>query len=218
MLRGRPSVSPSDPLPGSEDDTHGDEGPSALLVLRLPKGPAFGSGAAEGLVHTLQDPTVHSDLLGAASPAEVRAIRGLIELDLAEPLRVEHVLTPLRYRVFPDTPLDEVVELMARRELRSLPVVGEDLQVLGMVTAGEALKYALEGIGGGRGKEHRPSEVTARDVMSRAVMCVSENQDLVDAAQIMANRDVGQLPVVREGQIVGVLSRDAVLKAFLGEL
>jgi CBS domain-containing protein len=32
----------------------------------------------------------------------------------------------------------------------------------------------------------------------------------------MAKRDVGQLPVVKEGEIIGVLSRDAVLKAVLG--
>ena len=206
----------SGPISGLDQDSGDEEGPRALLVLRLPPVPEFGTGATEGLVRALQDPVVQSDLLRAASPAEVMAIGSLMELDLAEPLRVEHVLTPLKYRVFPDTPLDEVVELMARRELRSLPVVGEDMQVLGMVTAGEALRYALEQTGRGKAQDERSSKATARDAMNRTVMCVSEDQELVDAAQVMANRDVGQLPVVREGEIVGVLTRDAVLKAVFG--
>ncbi len=205
------------PIPEAETaGGEAEEGPTAVLVLRLPRVRAFATGVTENLVRALRDPEVHTKLLAAASAAEVRAIEPLMELDLAEPLRVLHVLTPLKYRVFPDTPLKEVLELMARRELRSLPVVGEDLQVLGVITAGEALKHALEQLGRGKAERDRTSLATARDVMSRTVMCVSEDQDLLDAAQVMANRDVSQLPVVREGQIVGVLSRDAVLKAVLG--
>jgi CBS domain-containing protein len=44
-------------------------------------------------------------------------------------------------------------------------------------------------------------------------MCVSEDQSLVDAANLMVNRDVNALPVVREGVLVGFLHRDTVLKA-----
>ncbi len=204
------------PLPGTGEDTAYSQGPRAMLVLRLPRDPAFGTGATEALVRALQDPTVQTDVLDARSPLEVRAIAALMVLDFAEPLRVEHVLTPLQYRVFPDTPIDEVVGLMARRELRSLPVVGEDLQVLGMVTAQEALRFALERIGRRETQDGSTWGATARDVMSRTVMCVSEDQDLVEAAQVMSNRGVAQLPVVRDGEIVGVLTRDAVLKAVFG--
>ena len=47
-------------------------------------------------------------------------------------------------------------------------------------------------------------------------MCVPEEQDLLDAAQLMVNKDVAHLPVVREGEIVGILTRDAVLGALFG--
>lgn len=199
---------PVEGIPGE-----GKEGDAVrvVLVVRLPKGPEFGAGALEGLVHLLGDPAVARRLVDAGSAEDVREIEPLMATDLAEPLRVEHMLTPLAYRVFPDTPAGEVVDLMARRDLRVLPVVGEELQVLGMINAGEALKYALESLEGGDGTG--PSSATAGDMMSRAVLCVSEDQDLLDAAALMAKRDVGHLPVVRDGEIVGVLARDAVLKA-----
>jgi CBS domain-containing protein len=38
----------------------------------------------------------------------------------------------------------------------------------------------------------------------------------MEAAQMMANRDVEQLPVVRDGVLVGFLNRDAVLRALSG--
>ena len=49
--------------------------------------------------------------------------------------------------------------------------------------------------------------------MQRSVMCVSEEQSLVDAANLMVNRDVDELPVVREGVLVGFLERETVLRA-----
>ena len=55
----------------------------------------------------------------------------------------------------------------------------------------------------------------ARDVMTRSVLCVSEDQTLVDVASLMVNRDVEQLPVVREGELVGFVTREAVLRALL---
>ena len=48
--------------------------------------------------------------------------------------------------------------------------------------------------------------------MTRTVMCVSEEQSLIEAASIMVNRDVEQLPVIREGQMVGFLTRVQVLR------
>ncbi len=55
-------------------------------------------------------------------------------------------------------------------------------------------------------------EPTARGIMTRTVMCVSEEQSLIEAASIMVNRDVEQLPVIRAGEMVGFLTRVEVLR------
>ena len=72
---------------------------------------------------------------------------------------------------------------------------------------------------GGATEAERPgATLRARDVMTRSVLCVSEDQSLVDAATMMVNRGVDQLPVVREGELVGFLTRDAILRLlFIGE-
>lgn len=127
-------------------------------------------------------------------------------------LLVENAFEPVRYRVYPETPLAEVVDLMVRREVRALPVVGESFEVLGIITSGDALDQVLrdrpaEGAGATR------EDLAARDVMTRSVLCVSETQGLLDAAQMMVNRDVEQLPVVREGELIGLITRDGILRA-----
>lgn len=131
-----------------------------------------------------------------------------------DPLLVEDAVQPARYRVYAETPLSEVIDLMVRRGIRAVPVVGERYEVLGIITTGDALDQVLRDspANDAEGDAGRDA-LSARDVMTRAVLCVSESQPLVDAARMMVNRKVEQLPVVRDGELVGLITRDAILQA-----
>lgn len=170
--------------------------------------------ALPSLIRIFKDGDRRNRLRRARDPGEVLALRELMEVELDERLLVEDAMTPLGYRVFPETPMSEVLDLMVRRELAAIPVVGERYEVLGVVTAQEALQHLLprrvsgEGVDGGRA----PGATLAREIMTRSVMCVSEDQSLLEAANLLVNRDVAQVPVIREGEFVGFLTRDAVLR------
>ena len=136
-----------------------------------------------------------------------------MDLDTDAPLLVESALEPIRYRVYAETPLSEVVDLMVRREVRALPVVGENFEVLGIITSGDALDQVLRDRPGEEARDAPGEALAARDVMTRTVMCVSETQPLIDAARMIVSRDVDQLPVVREGELIGLITREAILRA-----
>lgn len=180
--------------------------------------PSFKAQTIPPLTDYLKEGRHGSRLAEARSADQVRELDGLLDVALAERIRVEAALTPVTYRVYPDTPLDEVVDLMVRRELHAVPVVGEGYEVMGIITSGDALRDLLPRRRSTEGKEegHEGRDLSARDVMTRTVMCVSEEQPLMDAATLMVNRDVEQLPVVREGELVGFLTRDAVLRLLFG--
>lgn len=140
-------------------------------------------------------------------------VKVLADSWVEEFILVEQALTPLSYRIYPDTPISEIVQLMLRRGLRAVPVVGKELEVLGVITGGDVLPHVLPGgyeTGEGEGRPPR----TARDVMTRSVLCVSEEQSLLEASRAMVGRGVGQLPVVREGEMIGFLDRATVMRAF----
>ncbi|MGD2068541.1 MAG: CBS domain-containing protein [Gemmatimonadota bacterium] len=173
------------------------------------------------LVRVLREEGTTARLLRAASPVEIRGLDELMATELRESLLVEDALTPLTYRIYPDTPLSEVVDLMVRRQLHAVPVVGENLEVLGIISAGDALEQLLPSQRGREpdGTEEGPGglgTMAARDVMTRTVMCVAEDQSLYEAANLMVNRDVEQLPVVREGELIGFLTRQAILRRLFG--
>jgi len=134
-----------------------------------------------------------------------------MEAPINETLLVEHALESAQYRVYSDAPLSEVIGLMVRRGIRALPVVGERHEVLGVITTGDALSQILKEAP--TGKMGADGPMAARDVMTRSVLCVSETQPLGDAARKMVDRNVEQLPVVRDGELIGLITRDSILKA-----
>lgn len=194
---------------------------AALLLLTPRRLSTLKEQFVPALVRVLRDGDQTSRLLEARSPVEVRGFKELMETQLRERLLVEDALAPLQYRIYPDTPLGEIVDLMVRRGLHAVPVVGENLEVLGIISVGDALKHLLprrrsqEADGGDRAADAEKA-ISARDVMTRTVMCVSEDQSLLEAANLMINRDVEQLPVVREGELIGFLTRDAILRRLFG--
>jgi len=127
-------------------------------------------------------------------------------------VRVERVVTPLTYRIYPDTPLTEIQHLLMRRKLAAVPVVGANHEILGVITVGDILPHMLPGPENPGTQVQRP--VAARDVMTRAVLCVSEDEPLVEAGRSMIARGAPMLPVVRDGELIGFLEQETVMRAF----
>ena len=137
-----------------------------------------------------------------------------MNIELQARLRVEDATESVRYQVRADTPLQEVLDMMVREGVRAVPVVGEGLEVLGIITSGDALAQVLkEGPPERSVGRDAPADLTARAIMTRTVLCVSEDQRLSDAARMMVSRNVEQLPVVRDGELIGIITRDGILKA-----
>jgi CBS domain-containing protein len=98
-------------------------------------------------------------------------------------------------------------------------VVGEKDEVLGSISERDIMRGLLPRV---PRAEIQPDvgadqteNLTVRDVMTRSVMCVSEDLSLEEAASLMINKDVEQLPVTSEGKLTGFLTRgDLIRKLF----
>jgi CBS domain-containing protein len=68
--------------------------------------------------------------------------------------------------------------------------------------------------------EHRrtgtdPQLLPVREAMSRSVLCLSDEQPLADVASLMNSKDVDRFPVVRDGVLVGFLTRADLIRRLL---
>ena len=201
-----------------------DSGDPGLVLLLTPKGAGSPEHQVTWVVWGLSRPSVNLFLgpalrgppaaIGSApDPEKILQIMNsnvVSDIDIEIDVTVEHVLQPLTYRIYPDTPVHEVQHLMLRRELAVVPVVGKDHEMLGVITVSDL----LSGILPGTESTTERRRLVARDIMKRAVLCVSEDESLIEASRSMIAREVSQLPVVSDGRLVGFVDRETVLRAF----
>lgn len=197
-----------------------------VLVLAPPAAANVYLQMVAALARALRKEDVVDRLVQARSPEDVLGIAEFSTVMIQPRLTVRDIMTQRVYRVYPDTPVRELLELMSRHELKAVPVVGEKREVLGVVTDRDLLRHLLPNIvrvGAGEIEgEEKPTEgpvakVQVREIMSRSVMCISEDQGLAEVASIMVNKDVERLPVVAEGKLTGFLTRGDILRKLFGK-
>lgn len=196
-----------------------------VLVLAPPSAANLYLQMVAALARALRSEGVVERMLAARTPEEILAIPELGNLAVQPRLTVRDIMTQRVHRVFPDTPVSELLELIIRHELKAVPVVGEKREVLGMVTDRELLRFLLPQVvqaGTGEPQELKAQErslqdTPVREIMSRSVMCISEDQSLAELASIMVNKDVERLPVVSEGKLTGFLTRSDILRKLFGK-
>jgi len=86
-----------------------------------------------------------------------------------------------------------------------LPVVDDNGKVIGVVSEFDLLKA----IRSGKALE----QVKAEDIMSKNPICVSENTPVEEIIDLMIKNNVIRVPVVRDGNLVGVISRCDILSS-----
>jgi acetoin utilization protein AcuB len=59
------------------------------------------------------------------------------------------------------------------------------------------------------------SKIKVKDVMTKEVLTVSEDTPIEEAARLMADNKIGGLPVMRDGQVVGLITETDLFKILL---
>ena len=178
---------------------------------------------------TLANPETVLALLAARTPDQVVALAALDVVELPSQLTVRDVMTPQAITVGPDRTLGDIARLMVERDIRALPVVDEGGALIGMITHRELLRFLMPHFvqRTKTGEFHAPTRsqlqrgssdpqlIPAREAMARSVLCLAEEQTLSDVANLMSSKDVDRFPVVREGVVVGFLTRADVIRRLI---
>jgi acetoin utilization protein AcuB len=117
----------------------------------------------------------------------------------------------------PDTTVTEALEVMRREKVRRLPVVDRKGRLVAIV-AEKDLLYASPSPATSLSVweiNTLLARLTVAEVMKKQVITVTEDVFLEDAARIMADNKIGSLPVVRHGNLVGIITETDLFKVFV---
>ena len=103
-----------------------------------------------------------------------------------------------------DKPVAYAAKMMKEEDVGLAPVVEGDRLVGTLTDRDIVVRVVAEG--------KNPEEVSVREVASTDVVTIDPQQDLAEALQLMASKQVRRLPVVEDGRLVGVIAQADVAR------
>lgn len=119
--------------------------------------------------------------------------------------------------VLPDMSIMEALNLLKKEHIRRLPVVDQRGRLVGIVSERDLLQASPSSATSLSIWEinYLVGKITVKQVMTRDVITVTEDTAIEEAARIMADNKIGGIPVVRGGEVVGIVTETDFFKIFL---
>lgn len=137
--------------------------------------------------------------------AALVSYRQLLTQETLQDVPVARVMLTRFEVVPPQLPLETLVEAyMQRSDQRAYPVVGTDDRLLGMVFQHDIERLSPE----------QRRTLTARDVLHAPEQIVGArpDEDVLEVLNVLAQRDINQVPVLENGRVVGLVRRADILR------
>lgn len=118
-------------------------------------------------------------------------------------MKVSELMTKNPACATPDMELNKVAKIMAKENIGSVPVVEnkDSKKVIGMVTDRDIATRAVA-------QDKNPLQMTAREVMSKPVFTVKQDEDVREVAKLMQEHMVRRVPVVdQNGMVCGMVAQ-----------
>jgi CBS domain-containing protein len=146
-------------------------------------------------------------------------------------MRAMDVMTTSVITVTPDTSVQTLAALLCNHGISGAPVVDAAGKLVGIVSEGDLIHRAetgtarrterrrsrwLDGVAAGRDlardyvKSHGRS---VGEIMTAPVITVSETTTLDEVADLLETKRIKRMPVVRDGKVVGIISRANLVRA-----
>jgi len=119
--------------------------------------------------------------------------------------------------IHPKMPMQDALNLMRQEHVRRFPVVDKRGRLVGIVSEKDLLDASPSDATSLSIYEvnYLLSKITVKEIMSDAVITITEDTPIEEAARIMADNKIGGLPIIREDELVGIITETDLFKIFL---
>lgn len=147
-------------------------------------------------------PGAGSAMLNGVNPeAAEQMIYDLLEGNQQSSVQISDLMSFPVFSVSSDTSMAEVARMLRQRGCTGLPVVDEG-RLVGVISRRDFKKIRKE----------TQLQAPVKAFMCTRVITIEPGKSPIQAAQMMVRHDVGRLPVVEEGRIIGIITRsDAMI-------
>jgi CBS domain-containing protein len=104
------------------------------------------------------------------------------------------------------TPLIRLIEIMLINNITGVPVIDDDGTLVGIITEKDILRLFHRGL---------DDSDKVEDYMSKDIVSFDVDEDLIAICECLVNSNFRRVPIVRQGKLVGIISRRDIIKYIL---
>ena len=152
--------------------------------------------------------TNNKELVGIISERDIANKLGSSKYESmpASRLHISSVMVKDVFTVPKTMQLEDVAKLMLDNGIGSVPVMDDDEKMVGIVSKADFVTLAT-GIAF--------DKIAVKEVMSKELVTVSPTERIVHARRQMIENHVGRVPVVDDGELVGMITSKDLMRAFI---
>ena len=113
--------------------------------------------------------------------------------------KVKHVMTTDVVTVKTDTPISQATELLMKNQITGMPVVEEDMTLVGVITEKDVLNLFYS--------SGHATKRTVSDFMTTPAVFFDQDEDLKHVCACLMENYFRRVPVTANGKVVGVVRR-----------
>jgi CBS domain-containing protein len=137
--------------------------------------------------------------------------------DMKKREKIATIMTQNLVTIDVNSTLTEVNKLFSKKPIRHLPVTS-DGKLVGILSQTDILRISF-GNTFGEGQEDADEAIfdmlSINQVMKHSPVTVNSEDTIQDAAQIFSEKEFHALPVVDDGELVGIVTTTDIMKFFL---
>lgn len=139
-------------------------------------------------------------------------------------MKVQEIMTREVVTIGPEAELRDVAKLLVENGFSGLPVCGVQRELLGIISEGDILvkeggprdeSGLLWRLRGTNGTAQKARALKVGDAMTAPAVTISPYASVAEAARRMSDLGIKRLPVVKDGELVGIISRTDLVRAFV---
>jgi CBS domain-containing protein len=109
-----------------------------------------------------------------------------------------------------EMPVVEAIKLMADKSITGIPVVRDDMTLIGILSEQDVLRLLHT--------YEEEKDRTVNDFMTQPAIHFEQDESLLDVCYCLRDNSIRRVPVTSEGRVVGVISRSDILKCIIDRL
>ena len=118
-------------------------------------------------------------------------------------LTAKDIMTKHIISVKANTPIYDVLELIAKHDISGLPVVDDDLTLIGIISEKDVLSLFYD--------SEEDSNQTVNDFMTQPPLFFDADESLLDVCDFLKKNVFRRVPITSKGKLVGIISiRDVI--------